>query len=151
MNNDFLVKIMTMLETKGIKDDYEKIKQMFLKDPTKINTVMDMSSAKTEINKFIKEYAPKLQTLFSDAGIKGINVKDIESSLRTVFNSYQKELKNLPKITEQAYSINNKLNDSMQITKTRADGASQGFQSYLKTLKPQALKEIGRASCRERV
>ena len=28
MNNDFLVKIMTMLETKGIKDDYEKIKAL---------------------------------------------------------------------------------------------------------------------------
>lgn len=199
--NDFLVKIMTALDDKGIKADYNKLKQMFEKDPAKINAVMDMSATKTEINKFIKEVAPQLQKLFADSGVK-VGIKELESSLRSVYNTAQKEAKQssqaiikmqkdeilayqenskrkLQEIAnqkkayldeleayttnaklkesaiqkeidlqrklfiaqEQAYKTNNKFNDSIGITKARAEGANASFQSYLKTLKPQALKQ----------
>ena len=113
--NDFIVMIQTALETKGIKSDYNKIKQMFEKDPAKINAVMDMSATKTEINKFIKEVAPHLQKMFSDLGVK-VDLKDIETSMKSVFKEtekasrqQQKEFEKMRKDELRAYIDNEKL------------------------------------------
>ena len=122
MNEQFLLLIKTVLDQNGVKTDYNKLKQMLEKDPAKINTVMDMSATKTEINRFVKEFAPKLQSMFKDMGVNS-NIKDIESSLKNVFKAYQR------------------LSDSMDIIKVRAEGAGKGFNAYLKSLKPQVIKD----------
>jgi hypothetical protein len=92
VNEQFLLKIQTALETSGIKTDYNKLKQLLEKDPAKINTVLDMSATKTELNKFIKEISPLLKNMFDGQGIN-VELKDIESSLKSVFNTAQNEAK----------------------------------------------------------
>ena len=82
------------------------------------------------------------------------NIIDNQSKLNNLLNISKKsqlEINNtkskesdtysnrLAKDEEQAYKINQKLSDSMDIIKNRAEGASAGFNSYLKSLKPEAL------------
>lgn len=107
MNEQFLLMIKAALDDSGIKSDYNKIKQMFEKDPAKINTVMDMSATKTEIDKFIKEFAPQLQKMFKDMGVK-IDLKDIKASMKDVFIESEKAAKQLYIAEEQAYAENKK-------------------------------------------
>ena len=211
MNDQFILLLQAKLESEGIKADYNKLKQMLEKDPAKINTVLDLSTTKTTVDKFIKEYAPKLKEMFQDAGVNvDINVKDIESALRSVYKTMQKEASETKKAytelrkeayqsigqkspelqaladyyneiakqaeeaakTQQEYftqlrreayqsigtkspeleamakyyselektsKANEKLNNSMEITKIRAEAARKSFNAYLNSLKPEAL------------
>lgn len=123
MNDNFLLMIQTALETKGVKADYNKLKQMFEKDPTKINAVMDMSATKTEINKFIKEYAPQLQKMFKDIGVD-VNLKDLESSMKNVFKNTEQSAKKSIDSINKAYDDFHKKNISdydLEIKKREED------------------------------
>ena len=118
-NDDFILKIMTMLDTKGIKSDYNKMKQMFEKDPAKINTVLDMSATKTEVNKFIKTFAPQLQTMFKNIGVD-VNLKELESSMKSVFTESEKAQKQFHNAEIQAYKdnktyIQNEINEKKKL------------------------------------
>ena len=113
--NDFIVMIQTALETKGVKTDYNEMKKWLEKNPAKINTIMDVSATKTEVNNFIKEVAPHLQKMFSDLGVK-VDLKDIESSMKSVFKEsekaakqYQKEIQKMHRDELKAYAHNEKL------------------------------------------
>jgi hypothetical protein len=127
MDEQFVFKLMTQLETKGIKADYNKIKQMLENDPTKINTILDMSATKTEMNKFISEYAPKFQKMFQEM-FKGKNInvdlKDVEASMRNVFSQTEKAAQKSADVVNKAY----------------ADLRKETYQSIGQ--KPQALKDL---------
>ncbi len=132
MNDKFLLMIQAALDSKGIKSDYNKIKQMFDKDPAKINAVLDMSATKTEINKFIKEVAPQLQEMFSKKNIN-VDLKDIESAMKSVFKEsekaakqYQKELEKMHFDELKGYAHNEKLKQDAikQTAKIQQDALS---------------------------
>src|SRR5690606_21952447 len=40
---------------------------------------------------------------------------------------------------EAAYKYNQKLSDSMEVIRNRADGAAKSFDAYVKSLKPEAI------------
>ena len=115
MNDKFLLMIEAVLNQKDIKSDYNEMKKWLEKNPTKINAIMDTSATKTEINKFIKEIAPQLQKMFSSKGVE-VDLKDIESAMKSVFKESEKAAKQLQKETEKmhrdelkAYTHNEKL------------------------------------------
>lgn len=109
MNDNFILKIMTALDEKGIKSNYNKIKQMFDKDPVKINTVMDISATKTEVNKFIKEYAPKFKEMFNDIGVD-VDLKELETAMKSVFNNSIKEAQKSANAISKAFDDFHKKN-----------------------------------------
>ena len=101
MDERFRLLIETVLNSKGVEADYNKLKKWLEQDPARIKAVMDLSATKTEVNKFIKQFAPELQKMFSDKGLE-VNIKDIESSLSSAFKTIQQN-KNVIE------NINNKL------------------------------------------
>ena len=172
MNEQFLLQIATYLDTKGIKVDYEKIKQIINKDPMMAKLGIDTTASKQQIRDLATEIHKVLDGIFKNAGVDDfkISIKEIESIINSTLKQAQKQAIELEKAhgeaiienakrkqkaiddeikkqrelflaKQDAYKHEEKLTASLENIKNRAEGASKGFDAYVKSLKPQALKE----------
>lgn len=104
-------------QTQLHKDDLKSIQN-------KISTYSDVINQETRINDLIDARKKSIEQ------IDTINAKQTDSSNLQML-----------KATEQAYKTNSKLNDSIEITKIKADSSQKSLNNYTKTLKPSYIKE----------
>ena len=86
MENDFLVQLMTKLDTSQTASDINKLQQELEKKNIKLKTVLDTSASKQEIQNF----ANQLHKVLKNQGID-IDTSKILSSL----NQVNKEINNI--------------------------------------------------------
>jgi TP901 family phage tail tape measure protein len=140
--------------TQSTKTETAELNKQTQQIQKQASLITQMNKADTKLKLFdmdygnIEQFGSKIKSLQSELNsVQGIkNIDDQSSAFAKVNNEIQllnkslsiyKKNANLDDVTKR----NQKLADSMDIVKTRSDGANKGFSAYLKTLKPQALKE----------
>lgn len=121
---------------KFIKEFSPQLKEMFSGVGIDVN-VKDIESALRNAFKTMQQEAKRTEKVLDDFYKKNINAIDYEIMKR------EQEAKSFSKMLQaqmQARVEEEKLSNSMDIIKIRAEGANKAFSAYLKTLKPEALK-----------
>jgi hypothetical protein len=148
MVNDFKAVLSVGADLKEFNSDLQKLKNSKLKYAIELDA--DTKKLRSDIIKLKNESLDKLSIdLSNKSALKSIqDVEKAYSSLRK--EAYQSvgtkspELANMAsyyKDLEKSITTQNKLGDSMELTKTRAETASKSFTAYTNSLNPKAFKQ----------
>lgn len=107
-----------------------------------LQAVADLSKLQSQINKESKNIRLKLGVDTTDIQKQINNItKTQKDALSNFYSSNSKGSSGYIKTYEKLLNQQDLMTDKLDIVKTRAEGASAGFNSYVKSLKPQALKD----------
>jgi TP901 family phage tail tape measure protein len=107
-----------------------------------LQTVADLSKIQSQINKESKNIKLKASLDTSDIQKQIHNLaKTQKDALSSFYNTNSNGSKEYINTWKKLLNQQDLMNDKLDITKTRAEGAGRGFSAYLKTLKSSALKQ----------